>query len=117
MLTGKLESFWQTLFGVFYIMTEQSNHYSKVNTWSMFRCSILFLLDTGQVEIRICTYFLHYSFVDSVQYVFHHMLAANHLLCDFGGLRPPPNKKSTLFAGTQSSRRIGIRMVFRGKCT
>jgi hypothetical protein len=49
MLIGKLESFWQALFGVFYIMTEQSNHYSKVNTWSMLRCSVLFLLDTGQV--------------------------------------------------------------------
>jgi hypothetical protein len=49
MFSGKLESFWQTLFGMFYIMTEQSNHFSKANTWSMLRCSVLFLLDTGQV--------------------------------------------------------------------
>ena len=49
MFSAKLDTFWQAVFGVFYIMTEQSNHYSKVNSWSMLRCGVLFLLDAGQV--------------------------------------------------------------------
>jgi hypothetical protein len=49
MLLIRWDAVWQAVFGVFYIMTEQSNHYSKVNSWSMFRCGVLYLLDAGQV--------------------------------------------------------------------
>ena len=50
MLSGKLESFWTTIFGVFYIMTEQSNAYTKVSSWNILSRGIIFLLDAGQVE-------------------------------------------------------------------
>ena len=45
--------FWQTfrenLFGLFYIMTEQSSVGSRENNWRIFRYTLLCLLDAGQV--------------------------------------------------------------------
>jgi hypothetical protein len=44
---------WQSLrgniFGVFYVMTEQSSTGSRDSTWAVIRCTVTFLVDTGQV--------------------------------------------------------------------
>ncbi len=45
----KWDAFRDSLFGVFYVMTEQNNKYSKRNYLGTLRCIILYLIDAGQV--------------------------------------------------------------------
>jgi hypothetical protein len=43
------QNFRENIFGVFYIMTEQSSTGSRDSTWAVLRCTLLFLVDAGQV--------------------------------------------------------------------
>ena len=42
-------AFRENLFGLFYIMTEQSSIGPRKNGWRVFRYTVLYLLDAGQV--------------------------------------------------------------------
>ncbi len=48
-MVSSFEAFRESLFEVFYIMTEQNNQQSKRVTISVFRRCVLYLIDAGQV--------------------------------------------------------------------
>ena len=48
-MATSLDGFRESLFGVFYIMTEQNNQHSKSITLGALRRCILYLIDAGQV--------------------------------------------------------------------
>jgi hypothetical protein len=48
-MVTSLESLRESLFGVFYVMTEQNNQHSKRITLGALRRCILYLIDAGQV--------------------------------------------------------------------
>jgi hypothetical protein len=48
-MVSSFEAFRESLFAVFYIMTEQNNQQSKRVTFGVFRRCILYLIDAGQV--------------------------------------------------------------------
>ncbi len=48
-MSGRWESIRESVFGVFYIMTEQNEHLQNVSTFRLVRRTMLYLLDMGQV--------------------------------------------------------------------
>ncbi len=48
-MVSSFEAFRESLFAVFYIMTEQNNQHSKRVTIGVFRRCLLYLIDAGQV--------------------------------------------------------------------
>jgi hypothetical protein len=48
-MNGRWESIRESVFGVFYILTEQNEHLQGVSTVRIVRRTMLYLLDMGQV--------------------------------------------------------------------
>ena len=48
-ISGRWESFRESIFSVFYIMTEQNEQLTGPKAWRLFRRTLIYLLDLGQV--------------------------------------------------------------------
>jgi hypothetical protein len=48
-MSGRWETFRESIFSVFYVMTEQNEQLNGPNNWRLFRRTVLYLLDMGQV--------------------------------------------------------------------